>query len=69
MLTGLTASSHAQQATAAANAPAQPAPAAPQISIYTKDGRAITTTGVSRSGASIMAKVKLDGGSEGEARL
>ena len=45
---------------------AAPAPA-PQITIYTKDGQSATTTGVRREGSTVMAKVKLNDGSEGEA--
>lgn len=47
---------------------AQPAPtAAPGITIYLKDGRNVTTTGVRLAGTALMAKVKLDNGTEGEA--
>ncbi len=62
MLTGAAQVVRAQQpAAAAANA------AAPPITIYIKDGRTISTTGVRLAGTALMAKVKLDNGSEGEA--
>ncbi len=44
-----------------------PATAAPTITIYTKDGRNVATTGVRLAGTALMAKVRLDNGSEGEA--
>ena len=44
----------------------QPAPA-PTISIVTKDGQTITTTGVRRAGTAVMAKIRLNDGGEGEA--
>lgn len=39
----------------------------PPITIYLKDGRNIATTGVRREGTALMAKVKLDNGTQGEA--
>ncbi len=46
----------------------QPAAApAPAISIVTKDGQTVTTTGVRRAGATVMAKVRRNDGGEGEA--
>ena len=43
------------------------APAAPLITIYTKDGQTVTTTGVTRSGTAILAQIKLKEGGEGQA--
>ncbi len=51
----------------AAPAPAPPAAPAPLITIYTKDGQAVATTGIRRAGSAIMAKVQTNNGGEGEA--
>ena len=56
--------SRGQQARNAA--PAQK-PAAPMLTIHLKDGQAIETPGVRREGSSVMAKVQLADGREGEA--
>ena len=57
-LPGAASTARAQQPSAA------PAPA---ISIVTRNGQTITTTGVRREGTAIMAKVNLGNGTEGEA--
>ena len=47
-------------------APPQAAPAQ-TITIHTKDGQTVTTSGIRRAGSAIMAKVQLKSGGEGEA--
>ena len=53
-----------QQGAAVANAAAA---AASTITLYLKDGRSVPTAGLRREGRALMAKVKLDNGSDGEA--
>ncbi len=66
LLLAATDHGRAQQPASASNQQA-PVPAAPVITIYTRDGRNVTTTGVRMAGTALMVKIRLDNGTEGEA--